>query len=297
MAAFTARLSLVPADQQLIYTIFTEGRFLIEENAYLPEDRFNRPALYYNLSGAHPSVAQHHITHSHVAVLGCGGIGNTVAAMVAAAGVSQLTLLDDDTVELSNLTRQIMYDEEDIGRYKVEALAERVSKQASSVKITVCKERFHNEQHASLLNSADLIIVSGDSTGICYEVNTFAYRHKIPFLNIGYINDIAVWGPFVIPGETPCYRCFSSNNIADKRWADQQLLAKVGAINQDLQAPANGPLSMLASAMASLDIIKFLGKFGQIASLNRRVGLWTHDLKLDEQPYEQQASCEFCGSA
>ncbi|WP_273789640.1 ThiF family adenylyltransferase [Bartonella sp. ML70XJBT] len=76
-------------------------------------NRYSRSHLHYQSYGMHPASVQHTLLQKSVVILGRGGIGNHVSAMLAASGVGKLTLVDNDVIELTNLTRQILFTEED----------------------------------------------------------------------------------------------------------------------------------------------------------------------------------------
>jgi len=92
--------------------------FLLNETLYNKNDRYSRNHLYYLLNGYDPSVVQTKIRHSHVAILGCGGIGNFISYGLVGAGIGHLTLIDDDIIERSNITRQVLFSNRDIGKKK-----------------------------------------------------------------------------------------------------------------------------------------------------------------------------------
>ena len=76
----------------------------------------------------------------------------------------------------------------------------------------------------------------------------------------------------------------------------QDQINKCREINNGYQAPSTGPINMMASSFAALDILKFWGDFGQIQSLNTRIGIWSHDLHIEKQDYSLNPLCEICGS-
>lgn len=126
-------------------------------------------------------------------------------------------------------------------------------------------------------------------------VNGYSLKHNVPYINIGYVQDIAVWGPFVIPGKTGCFYC--RQIVANNEDIDSGIKLNLKKINFQHQAPSNPSVNMLASSMGLLDIIKYLGDFGEIHSLNKRVGLWTHSLKLETQDCSINPECEVCSSS
>lgn len=279
-----------------LFSLLTEGHFLIPEGHYVKKDRYSRHALFYNLSGGDPQEIQRTLRTKTVAIVGCGGIGNLVSASLATAGVGKLILVDDDVIELSNLTRQLMFCEQDVGMLKAELLKQQLEARASNVTIDVHDARLDSAEKFFNLPNSDLVVVSGDSSHICFDANVYCFQRGIPFINVGYIQDIAIWGPFIIPGQTPCYQCFSYHNISDKPLSDSIDKTKIQAINKNYQAPSIGPVNMLAASHASLDILKFLGGFGTIHSIGQRIGNWTHSLEMQFQKYTAQEACCICGN-
>lgn len=290
----SAQLSCSPHEAKELYSLFVENNFLIPENAYDRAHRYSRHALFYALSGASDNGIQSTLEQKSVSVIGCGGIGNLVSATLATAGVGRIVLVDNDTIELSNLTRQLMFCEGDEKKQKAPVLAEALKKRASNIVVESYVTQLHTADQFKKLPQTDLLVISGDSSGICHTANDCCFETGVPFINIGYIQDIAVWGPLIIPRETPCYRCFAKTNISDKPFPKPGYQKKIGQINQHYQAPSIGPVNMLAASLASLDVLKFLGGFGNIHAKERRVGLWTHDLHLEYQNYHRDPGCPVC---
>lgn len=287
----------IPEDlRETIIHLFENKPLLIDhEILKKKKERYNRHLLFYNLAEANPINVQKNLREKTVVILGCGGIGNVISLNLAVAGVGKLLLVDNDDVELSNLTRQIAFHEEDIGALKVDALKSRILQRTKEVTIETYNMKITKEEDLLSFSQADLIVVSGDSFGICNITNAFSYKYGVPFINVCYILDIAVFGPFIIPGKTPCYECFAKNNISNLKFnIEKDLEEKIFSINKAVQAPSFGPLNMLASSLACFDIFKFLGEFGHIHSLFKRVGLWSHDLHFQYQEYTKQKDCKIC---
>lgn len=290
--------SLSSSEGNNIYNILISGNFLIEENKYNREDRYSRHTLFYNLSGAKDTNIQDILHNKTVIILGCGGIGNLVSINLATAGVGNIILVDDDNIELSNLTRQIMFEENDVNKLKTEVLENAIRRRASNVNVTSINIKLDDAAKFSALPKADLIVVSGDSKNICLNTNSYCFQNNVPFINVGYIQDIAIWGPLIIPQTTPCYECFAKNNISDSSLLREEYEIKRKIINAKTryQAPSIGPVNMLSSGHASLDILKYLGGFGKVHALEGRVGIWTHDLRIQIQSYQRDSSCKMCNT-
>ena len=267
--------------------------FLIPEGSYERNERHSRSFLFYSLSGAEIEQVQKNISNKTIAIVGCGGIGNVVSVLLATAGIEEFILVDSDKIELSNLSRQIMFREVDCDQHKTTVLSDALKERASQIKITEFKE-FIDESNIQHLKSADFILISGDQENVLDLINSFAVEHNIPFMNVGYVEDIAVWGPLVIPRQTGCYQC--KQHLVNFEDLTQDQVHKCKEINSEYQAPSAGPINMMASSFAALDILKFLGNFGQIQSLNTRIGIWSHDLHIEKQDYSLNPLCDVCGS-
>lgn len=273
--------------------ILRDGRYLIPHGAYRPEDRYSRPSLFYGLSGADSTKVQERLRSSHVIFLGCGGIGNLMSVTLATAGVGQVTLVDADRIETSNLTRQYLFAESDVGALKCEVLGRALSSRNSTTRVRTIEREVGNRADLDSLPSADLLVLSADAPGLIELVNDYCVKTRLDWLNVCYVNDIAVWGPLVVPGETGCWDCHRL--VARGFPDDHDLNAMVARINRRYQAPSYGSTNMLSASLASLDVLKHLGGFGVPRSLNRRVGVWTHDLRLDQQECDRNPQCPTCG--
>lgn len=271
------------------------GRYLVAKaDADRLDPRFLRPFLYYNLNNASPVEVQRRLAASHVVVLGCGGIGNFISVALATAGVGRLTLVDADIVETSNLTRQYLFSLEDVGTKKVTALARELQRRNPQCLIDTLDLEIKSPEDLRKLPEANLTVLSADTPGsLVWWMNDHAIAKNTPFINVGYVIDVAVWGPFVVPGKTGCWSCQSL--VADERALDPTTETLLRAINKGSAAASVGPINMLASSAALLDIIRFLGNFGTVESFNTRIGLWTHELRLEKQDCRINKDCPVCG--
>lgn len=270
------------------------NRYLIRPTAYKPGDRYGRHALFYALAGADPQAVQTKLSASHVAVLGCGGIGNQVACALAAAGVGRLTLVDDDSIETSSLTRQFLFAEEDVGKGKAEILRRELLRRDGRLAVEVMQSPLKSDADFFSIPDCTLIVVSDSNGGLVARLNKHAVGRRIPYIDVGYVQDVAVWGPLVIPGETGCLACHSL--VATEPKPGDLAWSLIREINGRYQAPAFGPVNLAAASHASLDILRFLGGFGEIQALNQRVGIWTHDLHIETQACPRNPACPVCGT-
>jgi hypothetical protein len=186
-----------------------------------------------------------------------------------------------------------MFTENDVGGSKVELLSAALRQRSQSTDIRQIPRAINTMSDLKELPPADLIILSADSPGIVELVNQFCVECRSVFLNVCYINDIAVWGPFVIPGETGCWEC--QNILATSDGFGKESTEKINGVNSGYRAPSFAPVNLLASSLALLDILMFLGGYGTVKSLNRRIGLWTHDLHFETQDCRPNVDCRVCG--
>ncbi len=157
---------------------------------------------------------QERLTSAHVFVAGAGGLGSPVLFNLAAAGIGEFTICDFDTVSLSNLNRQVLYRESDVGKYKVFTAAERIRELNSSVKINSIDKPLSDET-TDIVKSADIIIDCLDNFKGRFILNRISLDTGIPLIHAGvseYYGQIT----FLKPGETPCLGCFVHSDAENK---------------------------------------------------------------------------------
>jgi len=187
------------------YKVLMDNDFLMEEINLDYINRYSRNNLYYSLVGANPLAVQKRLKHSTVAVIGCGGIGNYVSYMLTTMGVGKIILVDDDKVELSNLTRQFLFSEKDVGFSKISILQRELLKRNSGISIAKYPLKIKSEKDLyKIKENVNLFVLSADTpSDIIYWMNRYAVKKMVAYLNVGYFNDISVVGPFVIPQKPP----------------------------------------------------------------------------------------------
>jgi molybdopterin/thiamine biosynthesis adenylyltransferase len=149
---------------------------------------------------------QRKLKNSKVAVVGLGGLGSVSALYLALAGVGKLTLIDQDTVEVNNLHRQVLYSLDDIRYPKVEAAARRISMINPEVETLPVPENLDAENVASILDGVDCVVDGLDNMQTRYAINGFCVEKRLPFVfggAIGMEGNVAV---FKSP-ETACLEC------------------------------------------------------------------------------------------
>jgi adenylyltransferase/sulfurtransferase len=143
---------------------------------------------------------------SKVAIVGLGGLGSASALYLALAGVGYLRLVDQDTVELNNLHRQVLYGLDNLRYPKVEAAAQRIQKINPNVKVEPIPENVRADNVEEVVKGMDCVVDGLDNMMTRYLINRTCARHKIPYVfgaAIGIEGNLSVFAP----PETPCLEC------------------------------------------------------------------------------------------
>lgn len=148
---------------------------------------------------------QEKLSRARVMIVGLGGIGSPVALYLAAAGVGTLMLVDSDNVELTNLHRQILYKETDLGQSKAEKAKTRLTQINSNIKIEAYSRAFDEEFGASLLSEVDLVIDGTDNFETRYLINDLCAGKKKVFISCSILVNIIQFALF--DTQHVCYRC------------------------------------------------------------------------------------------
>ena len=232
-----------------------EARDLIDELAGAgllarpidPDTRYARHLLYYDLLGLEADEAQQRLRESRVGLIGVGGIGSNVAVQLAAAGVGELVISDGDVVELSNLTRQTLYNETHLGRRKVEVASERLRALNSELRVRTVPRGFDGPELVTRhFADCDFIVLSADvPVDVTRWLSCAAIPLGIPHSSAGYVEGYASIGPMVVPGHTGCLEC-----------------ARVGMSRRPLlgvRKPASyGPMNYFVAAVQANEVIRHL---------------------------------------
>lgn len=236
-------------------------------------DRHLRHILLKEIGG--PGVAR--LRAAHVSIIGAGALGGPAAMYLAAAGCGRIEILDDDTVERSNLQRQVQFDEADIGAAKAETLGGRLRALNPAIDIRTRLERF---DRSSAL-AGDLLIDASDNFETRFALNRLARdtsRMLISGAAIGWQGQVAVFAP--APDE-PCYACFVPEAPPDAPDCSQIGVA--------------GPLTGYVGARMALEALKLITGAG--TPLTGR--LWRIDGLSGESrisAIRQDPDCLVCGA-
>ncbi|SER45979.1 ThiF family adenylyltransferase [Streptococcus gallolyticus] len=230
-------------------------------------------------------------------IIGCGGIGNFMSYALSVYSPKKLVLIDGDKIEKSNLNRQFLFTINDIGKYKSEVIADALKLRNPNLDIEIYTEFINTNNINNILEGKDTNsmfgILSGDDDTAVSISSKYFLTNNVPFVNIGYLNDIAVIGPFVIPHKTSCPFCYGTFSINGEINSNDETMAQ---LHKQYASPSSIINNSLACDLALSDIIQyFAGNIDSIKSLNARVGINSNSFEKYVLPNTKDPNCSICG--
>jgi len=220
-------------------------------------------------------TGQQKLLGSRVLIVGLGGLGSPVALYLGAAGVGHLTLVDDDVVELSNLQRQIIHGEKDIGRLKVESAADSLRALNSSIQVDIHSVRLSEQALIVAVDAADVVVDCSDNFATRFLLNKVTQQLKTPLVSGAAIRmeaQVTVYDPRI--SGSACYRCIYEDN-----GELQQTCSESGVLS---------PLLGIIGSIQAVETVKLLTNIGE--SLAGRLMVFDafamtwRELKLRQDP-------------
>ena len=222
------------------------------------------------------------IRAANVCVVGAGGIGNPVATQLVAMGVGKVRIVDRDVIEVTNLHRQHLYTEEDIGRVKVEAAAERLSKLNPTVKIEPIPTSVTKHTAENLVEGFDIVIDALDSVDARYALNDACIKHNVPLI---YAGALGMLGSVctILPNKTACLRCmFPELN------EEEMPACSTEGVHPSI-------LYLVAGIQVSEAVKIIIGREPALA--NRLLYIDLNELSFEHIQMFRQEECPSCGTA
>lgn len=218
-------------------------------------ERYARHLVLKEIGGP----GQQALLDARVLIIGAGGLGGPAGLYLAAAGVGHIHIIDDDAVELSNLQRQIQFQQSDIGRAKTQAMQAHLSNQNPSIEIHGRQMRLNEENAPKTLEGFDVILDGTDNFETRFLVNQQSLALKIPLISgaIGrFDGQVAI---FNLGNRAPCYQCLVPSMPPNAATCNE-----VGVV---------GALAGIIGSMMALETIKLITRAGE--TLSGR--LWIYD--------------------
>jgi len=225
---------------------------------------------------------QRRLLNSHVLIMGMGGLGSPVAMYLAASGVGQLTLVDFDQVELSNLQRQIIHSIQSIEQDKVESARQTLQALNADVAVHIINKKLDENELESLLQTVDVVVDGTDNFASRFLVNRVCQSTATPLVSGSVIRFMGQVSVFKFnKGQGPCYQC-----LYDDIEAEQENCADHGVL-----APAVG----IIGSIQATEVLKLLLGIGE--SLNGKLLIMdAKNMEFQTKKLIPDPDCKICGS-
>jgi adenylyltransferase/sulfurtransferase len=232
-------------------------------------ERYSRQIRLFGEAG------QERLKSARAFIAGAGGLGSAVSIYMAAAGFGQILIVDCDTVEPSNLNRQILHGSFDVGRPKAESARDTLADINPEIEVQSLTETISDENIDRLLEGCDLVMDAMDNFSTRYLLNRAAFRRRIPLIH-GAISGFGGQATTIIPGRTACLQC---------------LFPRAPPVRP---FPALGSTCAVIGGVQVSEAVKYI--LGQGELLENRLLLWDGLLAcMDEVRFEPSPGCGCCG--
>ena len=232
-------------------------------------ERYKRQILLFGEEG------QEQLKRAHIFVAGAGGLGSPVSLYLAVAGIGAITLVDNDVVELTNLNRQILHYDRDIGRKKTVSAEEKLREINPDITVKVIDTTIDETDVDRLVGRADGIVDAMDNYPTRYLLNETAVRKKIPFFH-GAVQGLYGQATTIIPGVTPCLACIFPTAPPKEVF------------------PVVGVTPGLIGMVQATEVLKYLLHDGRL--LTNRLFIWDGlESHAEEIAVERNPACPVCG--
>ena len=237
--------------------------------------RYNRQIILRNFD----FEGQERLKESSILIIGAGGLGCASSQYLAAAGIGKITLVDDDSVELSNLQRQVLHCDETIGEKKVISAKIALNRINPHCQIDTLDKRLSDDELRSLIASHDLVLDGTDNVDTRNQLNRLCFESKTPLVSGAAIRMEGQVSVYTYQDNEPCYQCLSC-------LFGQQALTCV-------EAGVMSPVVGIIGATQALEAIKVLANYGQ-PLISKLLMLDALSMSWREMKLMKQASCSVC---
>lgn len=233
-------------------------------------ERYKRQILLVGDEG------QERLKSAHIFIAGAGGLGSPAAIYLAVAGVGTITIVDMDTVEQSNLNRQVLHTDRDIGKKKTVSAIARLQEYNPDITVNAIDTTISEENIHDLVGRVDGIVDAMDNFPVRYLLNRVALEKKIPFFH-GAIRGFYGQATTIVPGRTPCLEC---------------IFKKAPPMET---TPVIGVTAGVIGTVQATEVVKYLAGQGDL--LAGRLFIWDGLLaKAEEIAIVQNPACPACGA-
>jgi len=235
--------------------------------------QYNRQILYMDFG----KKGQSKLKRSHIVIVGLGGLGCTALMQLACSGIGHISIIDSDTVDISDLNRQVLHWHDDIGKKKVTSAADKIARLNPSIKVTPVCTRIIEDNVRNVIKQADAVLDAVDNYDTRYILNKACVAEEIPFIH-GTVHGLYGQVTTIIPGKTPCFNCF----YPTKREEISPL-------------PIFGTIAACIATIQCIEVIKLIAGFGQMLAGRMlyidqsKMGFFIRNLEIND-------NCAICGT-
>jgi molybdopterin/thiamine biosynthesis adenylyltransferase len=233
--------------------------------------RYDRQIMITNIG----KEGQEKLKRTKVCIAGTGGLGSPTAIYLTAAGVGKICVVDNDRVDLTNLNRQILHWDKDVGKKKVTSAREKLKQINHEVDIEAIEETITETNVFQLVAGFDLIVDAMDNMPTRYLLNKAAIEKSIPFFH-GAVYGFEGRAMTIIPGETACLRCMYRGDVPKEKF------------------PVIGVTPAVIGSIQATEVIKYIVGIGELLK-NRLLIYDGLDMKFTEFTIKKDPQCEHCG--
>ena len=238
--------------------------------------RYSRHLIMPNVG----SVGQRKMLDGRVLVIGAGGLGSPIALYLALAGVGTIGIVDFDTVDVSNLQRQILHTDADVGRRKVVSAKETLLAHNPGINVEIHEEPINSENAMQIISNYDIIVNGADNFSTRYLVNDAAYLAGKPLVD-GAILVFDGRATTYLPGQG-CYRCMYPDPPPP------------GEVPNCSEAGVIGALPGVVGSIQALEVIKLLLGVGETLA-GRLLMIDALSMEFTELKVRKDPHCKLCG--
>lgn len=220
---------------------------------------------------------QRKLKHSHVLVAGMGGLGSLSSFYLTCLGIGNLTLIDCGSVELSDLNRQILYNERDLGLKKADVAYQRLSLLNSDVQIDSISEKITSENVSGLMKEVEIVIDGTDNFETRLLLNKACFEKKIPYVYGGIFGFKGKITTF-LPGRTPCFECLYQGQ--------EEMIQTV---------PVVGPIPGLIATLQVLEVLKVILGMGDLLA-GRLLSFDGETMAFNYLDIMRRSECKICSA-
>lgn len=237
-------------------------------------ERYDRQIRIFGIEG------QEKLKKASVLIVGIGGLGAAAATYLTYAGVGRLVLIDDGFIELSNLNRQILYEEADVGSPKASIACKKLQKANSKLVLECHAQKFNGDLGERLVKDVDIVVDALDNWETRMLLNKICVKHKKPLVHAGvegWYGQVTT----IIPGITPCLYCIRPYRVSERQ-ETKRVVSVAGVVP--------GILGILEAT----EVLKLILGVGR--TLQGRI-LFVDLLNLEFKAFEvkRNPACPICG--